>query len=353
MREVSEKTAYLKEYYGKRLQGLQDLKTSACCCSEELLHPAIREIEGQIDSEILTRFYGCGSPIPPALEGCTILDLGCGTGKDVYIASRLAGSQGFVIGVDMTDEQLEVARRHLEPQMKRFGYAKANVEFRKGFIEDLKEIGIEDNSTDVVMSNCVINLSSDKRRVFSEILRVLKPGGELYFSDIFAGRRVPQHLANNPALHSECLGGAMYIEDFRRMLNEAGCPDYRVVAKKKIKPGNPGIEEMVGMVDFYSMTVRAFKLDTLEDICEDYGQVAVYRGTIPGFSHAFDLDDHHRFITGKHMLVCGNTAAMLRETRFAQHFNVTGDRSVHYGPFDCAPAYAKRESEGEGGGACC
>ena len=353
MSDLSEKTAYLKEYYGKVLKGARDLKTDACCCSEELLHPAIRDIESQLDNEILTKFYGCGSPIPPALEGCVVLDLGCGTGKDVFTASRLAGEKGTAIGVDMTDEQLDVAQRHIDSQMEKFGYSEPNVLFKKGYIEDLKEIGIEDSSIDVVMSNCVVNLSSEKEKVFSEMFRVLKPGGELYFSDVFTGRRVPEHLQNDPLLHSECLGGALYIQDFRRMLRETGCLDYRVAAKHKIKIGNPKIEVKAGMVDFYSVTVRAFKLDTLEDICEDYGQVAVYLGTIPGYSHSFDLDDHHRFITGKPMLVCGNTASMLHETRYGKHFNVTGDRSVHYGPFDCAPAHEKLNSEDESGGACC
>lgn len=353
MKDVSEKTAFVKQYYGKMLEGVWDLKTSACCCSDELLHPAVREIEQEIDNEVLTKFYGCGSPIPPALEGQTIMDLGCGTGKDVFIASRLAGPEGFVIGVDMTDEQLEVALRHCDQQMEKFGYARPNVSFKKGYIEDLKEIGIEDNSIDIVMSNCVINLCADKKKVFSEIFRVLKPGGELYFSDVFAGRRISEHLANDPLLHSECLGGAMYIEDFRRILRDTGCPDYRVVSRRRIKIGNPRIEVKVGMVDFYSMTIRAFKLDTLEDLCEDYGQVALYRGTIPGYPHAYDLDAHHRFIANKPMLVCGNTASMLKETRLADHFSVTGDRSVHYGPFDCAPAWEKHEGEGEGGGACC
>jgi SAM-dependent methyltransferase len=282
-----------------------------------------------------------------------VLDLGCGTGKDVFIASRLAGPEGFVTGVDMTDAQLEVGMRHLHSQMKRFGYTRPNVELKKGYIENLQDIGIEENSFDVVMSNCVINLSTDKRAVFSEIFRVLKPGGELYFSDVFAGRRIPVHLREDPVLYSECIGGAMYIEDFRRLLGDLGCPDYRVVAKKRIKLGNPQIEAKVGMVDLYSMTVRAFKLGSLEDICEDYGQVAVYLGSIPGYPHAFDLDDHHRFIQGKPMLVCGNTASMLKETRFKRHFKVTGDRSIHYGPFDCAPASIKHEGDGEGGGACC
>ena len=237
--------------------------------------------------------------------------------------------------------------------MKRFGYIKPNVEFRHGAIEDLKETGIDNNSVDVVISNCVINLSLSKKKVFSEIFRILKPGGELYFSDVFAERRVPDYLKDDPVLHGECLSGAMYIEDFRRMLRELGCSDSRVVSKSRIAIDNPEIEAKTGMVDFYSMTVRAFKLDTLEDICEDYGQVAVYGGSIPGCAHAFDLDDHHRFITGKPMLVCGNTASMLRETRFTSYFKVTGDRSVHYGPFDCAPAHEKRDSEDETGGACC
>jgi SAM-dependent methyltransferase len=353
MERTSDKTEYVKKYYGRMLNSVNDLKTSACCCSDELLHPSLRDIEKELDNEILTKFYGCGSPIPPALEGCVVMDIGCGTGKDAFIASRLAGVEGYVIGVDMTDEQLEVARRHLGPQMKRFGFKRPNVEFRKGYFEDLKQVGIKDDSIDVVMSNCAINLAEDKESVFREIFRVLKPGGELYFSDIFTGRRVPEHIAGDPLLHSECLGGAMYIEDFRRLLGRAGCPDYRVTARHKVRINNPEIEDKVGMVDFYSMTVRAFNLASLEDICEDYGQLAVYRGTIPGYAHAFELDDHHRFIAGKPMLVCGNTAAMLKETRFASHFEITGNRSVHYGPFDCAPAHEKRESEDESGGACC
>ncbi len=343
----------LKTYYGRILRKSQDLKTNACCSGDEILPPSVREALSRIDDEILSRFYGCGSPIPPALNGCTVLDLGCGTGRDVFIASRLVGNQGNVIGVDMTEEQLELARRHLDRQMDRFGYSEPNVSFRQGYIEDLRECGIEDESIDVVISNCVLNLSPDKPSVFSEIFRVLKPGGELYFSDLFAGRRIPKHLQDDPVLQGECLAGAMYIEDFRRLLLGLGCPDYRVVTNRSIALDNPEIEEKIGMIDFYSMTIRAFKLDTLEDLCEDYGQSAVYLGTIPDHPHAFNLDDHHRFVTGKPMLVCGNTAAMLEETRYARHFKVYGDRSVHYGPFDCAPAAAKVEN-GEGcGGACC
>ena len=264
------------------------------------------------------------------------------------------GPDGFVIGVDMTAEQLEIARRHKDAQTKKFGFARPNVDFRQGYIEDLASIDIKDNSVDVVISNCVINLSPDKEQVFAEIFRVLKPGGEIYFSDVFSGRRIPEELRSDPVLYGECLSGALYIEDFRRLLARLGCPDYRVVSKREIILDNPEIEAKAGMIDFYSMTVRAFKLPGLEDICEDYGQTAVYLGTIPGMPHRFSLDDHHLFIAGKPMLVCGNTAAMLGETRFVRHFRMTGDRSHHFGPFACAPAAAK-EIGGDpcSGGACC
>ncbi len=344
----------LKEYYGTILNGTKDLKTNACCAAEGSPSPGIRQALRLIDDEILNRFYGCGSPLPPVLEGSVVLDLGCGTGRDAYIAAQLTGPEGLVIGVDMTDEQLAVARRHLDAQMRRFGYTRPNVEFREGYIEELKAIGIEDNSVDVVISNCVINLSPDKEAVFSEIFRVLKPGGELYFSDVFAGRRVPERLKNDPVLHGECLAGALYTEDFRRLLRKVGCLEARVVSRQPIALQEGEIEQKIGMVDFYSVTVRAFKLDSLEDICEDYGQSAVYLGTIPEHPHAFDLDDHHRFLKGKPMLVCGNTASMLSETRYAAHFKVLGDRSTHYGPFVCAPAVERPDGENVGsGGSCC
>jgi arsenite methyltransferase len=339
----------VKEYYGKVLQGTGDLKTTACCTTESVPehHKAIL---ADINDEILTKFYGCGSPIPEALEGKTVLDLGCGTGRDVYLASKLAGPDGYVIGVDMTDEQLDVARRYLDSQMERFGFEKPNVDFRKGYIEDLKTLGIEDNSIDVVISNCVVNLSPDKKSVYSEIFRVLKPGGELYFSDVFADRRVPRELIDDSVLYGECLSGALYIEDFRRMLQNLGCPDYRVVTGHDIDIEDPEIDRKVGMINFRSLTIRAFKLDSLEDVCEDYGQVATYLGTMPEAPHRFILDDHHTFHTGKPMLVCGNSAAMVQDTRFSEHFRVTGDKSVHFGAFDCKPVSG---SQGEIQGSCC
>ncbi len=337
----------VRQYYGEVLGSSADLQTSACC-PVGAMPPYIAEIVRQIHPEVLERFYGCGSPLPPALEGATVLDLGCGTGRDCFVLSKLVGPQGRVIGVDMTEAQLEVARRHQDWHAEKFGLPASNVEFVHGLIEDLSGIG--DASVDVVVSNCVLNLSPDKPRVFAEIFRVLKPGGEMYVSDVFADRRVPDAIAVDPVIRGECLGGALYTEDFRRLMAEVGCADVRTVSAQPLLIENPAIAERAGFIGFSSRTVRAFKLD-LEDRCEDYGQVATYRGTIAHHPHSFDLDDHHHFETGKPMLVCGNTADMLGATRFAGHFEIRGDKTRHFGLFDCGdPAPAGREP---GAAACC
>ncbi|MEP0547279.1 MAG: methyltransferase domain-containing protein [Rhodothermales bacterium] len=340
----------VKDYYGQTLQSTADLRTSACC-TDEALPAHHKAILADIADEVLARFYGCGSPLPPALDGCTVLDLGCGTGRDAFLAAALVGPAGRVIGIDMTEEQLAVAQRYEAEQAAQFGFDAPNTSFRLGDIEDLTAAGIEDESVDVVISNCVINLATDKQAVFAEIFRVLKPGGELYFSDVFADRRIPSDVAADPVLYGECLGGALYIEDFRRMMQAVGCADYRVVTQRPLTVDDPALAAKLGNIRFSSVTVRAFKLASLEDRCEDFGQVATYDGTIPEHPHAFALDDHHVFETGRPMLICGNSAAMVEETRYGRHFRVVGDRSVHYGLFDCAPAPASVAGEASGG--CC
>ncbi len=348
MTKTNTVTKSVREYYGEVLKTKEDLKTSACCPTDAML-VYLRPYLANVHEEVQEKFYGCGSPIPHALEGRSVLDLGCGTGRDVYTLSQLVGEKGYVVGVDMTENQLAVAKKYIVYHMDKFGYRKPNVTFHQGYIEDLKTLGLEDNSVDVVTSNCVINLSPNKKQVFREIFRVLKPGGELYFSDIFAGRRVPEDLTNDPVLLGECLGGAMYIEDFRRMLRNVGCLDYRIVTKDAIALNDVEVQRKAGRIGFYSMTVRTFKCD-FEDICEDYGHVAYYKGTIDDSPHAFILDDHHIFKKGQPVLVCGNTAKMLSETHYGQHFRVQGDFSTHYGPFDCLTALSKEQIQT---GECC
>jgi SAM-dependent methyltransferase len=334
----SQTHADVRHYYGEILQSTCDLKTGACC-NPETLPPYLRKLIGEVHPEVRERFYGCGSPLPPALEGCSVLDLGCGSGRDCFVLSKLVGPSGRVIGLDMTPEQLTVARRHVTWHTERYGYASPNVEFREGIIEDLRSARIEDASVDVVVSNCVLNLSPQKPQVFAEVFRVLRPGGELYFSDVFSDRRIPEALRHDPVLLGECLAGALYNEDFRRLLVRLGCADVRTVTAAPIPLLDPEIEARIGFVNFRSLTLRAFKLE-LEDRCEDFGQVATYLGGIEDHPHAFVLDDHHRFETGRPLRVCGNTADMLGATRYARYFQISGDKQRHFGLFDCVPAAA-------------
>lgn len=341
----------VQEYYGETLTTNADLQTTACCSPDDMLD-SHKQILGKLEDEILTKFYGCGSPLPPVLDGCTVLDLGCGTGRDVYLAAALAGKDGRVIGIDMTDNQLEVARRLQPQQCCKLGLPEDAVSFRKGIIEDLAASGIEDNSVDVVISNCVINLAPDKEKVFREIFRVLRPGGELYFSDVYADRRIPASLQADPELHGECLAGALYDEDFRRILARLGCLDYRVVSESPIAVTNPAMFALTGDIEFVSRTIRAFKLDDLEDRCEDFGQAVRYKGGVHEMPHGFLLDRSHYFAAGKFELVCGNTASMLQNTRYGKYFEVIGDRSQHFGIFpDCGSEFAEPETVASGG--CC
>ena len=337
----------VQEYYGNILATKDDLKTSACCPIDTLAE-YLKPLVARVHNEVQEKFYGCGSPIPYDITGCTVLDLGCGSGRDVYTLSQLVGKDGHVIGVDMTENQLAVAKKHLDYHMDSFGFTTPNVTLHHGFIEDLQASGIADQSVDIVVSNCVINLSSNKEAVFREIFRILKPGGELYFSDIVTNRRIPDHLTTDPVLVGECLGGALYTEDLRRTLASAGFIDHRTVNKSAVALHNPEVEQKAGMIDFYSVNIRTFKCE-FEDVCEDYGHVACYQGTISHTPHQFVLDNHHLFKTGKPVRVCGNTAKMLSETRYRRHFKVTGDFSTHYGIFDCAAEPATIFNSG----ACC
>ena len=350
----------VKNYYGKVLSSSSDLKTNACTTSDA--PPAVvRKALTKVPKAVTDRYYGCGTPIPMGVGGLDVLDLGSGSGQDCYIAAALVGESGSVTGVDMTDEQLEVANKSADGYcIETLGYKEPNLSFKKGYIEFLEDAGIEPESMDLVISNCVINLSPDKRKVIQGVYTALREGGELYFSDVYCDRRLPEAVRTHDVLLGECLGGALYIEDFRRICHDVGFTDPRQHSASPIVVTDPELKELCGEAKFYSITYRCFKLSNLETLCEDYGQVAYYKGTLPESPHTYTLDDHHVFEANRPMLVCGNTAAMVEDSWLGDHFTVVGDTSTHYGLFDCSTPPAPAAASGgdaapaaAAGGACC
>lgn len=321
----------VKDYYGKQLQSSEDLKTTACCdvsAVPEWLKPLLANIH----PEVLSRYYGCGLIAPDLLEGCRILDLGCGTGRDVYVLAQLVGPTGEVVGLDMTDEQLAVAKKYQAWHSEKFGYD--NVRFVQGYMEKLDELDLQPGSFDIIVSNCVLNLSPDKAAVLNGVHRLLKDGGEMYFSDVYSDRRVPESVRNDPVLYGECLGGALYWYDFLRIAKAAGFNDPRLVEDKPLEVTDPVLAARTGAIRFFSATYRLFRNDALESDCEDYGQAVMYKGSIINSQDRFVLDKHHDIETGKAFPVCGNTWHMLKDTRFSSHFEFIGDFSCHYGIFE-------------------
>lgn len=349
---MSTKHQEVQDYYGKELNKTEDLKTNACCT---IAPPPkhIAKVMGMVHDEVMAKYYGCGLTIPSELEGLRILDLGSGSGRDCYIAAKLVGEQGEVVGVDMTEEQLDVANKYIDYHAEVFGYQTANTKFVKGNIEKLDELNLEAGSFDLIISNCVINLATDKDKVLRDAYRLLKPGGEMYFSDVYSDRRVSQELQDDPVLWGECLSGAMYWNDFLRAARKAGFTDPRSVENKPVTVDNPELEEKLGDIQFFSVTYRLFKIDGLETDCEDFGQALKYLGTVEGHPNSFDLDDHHNFPKGKVMPVCGNTYRMLNDTRFQKHFEFYGDWSTHYGIFEGCGGAMPFSIDGENSGESC
>lgn len=341
----------VQDYYGRQLQHSDDLKTTACCDISQV-PDWLKPLLSRIHPEVLSRYYGCGLVCPPLLEGCRILDLGCGSGRDVYALAQLVGKSGEVVGVDMTEEQLAVAKKHLDFHAEQFGYS--NVRFLHGYIERLAELNLEPNSFDVIVSNCVINLSPDKDAVLKGVFDLLKPGGEFYFSDVYADRRVPNSVKNDPVLYGECLGGALYWNDFIRLAHRQGFIDPRLITDRPLTITDPILAKRTGNIQFFSADYRLFKIPSLETACEDYGQAVIYRGTIPQHPDRFSLDKHHHIEAGRVFPVCGNTWLMLHQSRFAPHFDFIGDFSRHYGLFEgCGSALPFDRTTEKSGSPCC
>ncbi|PTY02072.1 methyltransferase [Verrucomicrobia bacterium LW23] len=350
-----------------RYAGAAKAPEAALCC------PVVydRKYLEAIPAEVIEKDYGCGDPSKHVHEGETVLDLGSGTGKICFIASQVVGPLGKVIGVDMTDDMLEVARRNAPIVAERIGHA--NVEFRKGRIQDLSldlealdaelkrhpvldsaaflssadelrvtQPLIATDSIDVVVSNCVLNLVEPqaKPQLFREIFRVLKNGGRAVISDIVCDEQVPEHMQNDPDLWSGCISGALTEEGFLKAFADAGFYGIEVL-KLDVQPWRT-----VEGIEFRSMTVRAYK--GKQGACFERNQAVIYRGP---FREVLD-DDGHRMERGVRYAVCDKTYNLYKKAPYAAYFDfidplqpITPESAA---PYDCSRTARRHPRETKG-----
>jgi arsenite methyltransferase len=226
--DADEQRSAVRERYSRIASESSSCCDDTSCCDDQSidLSKKLGYSEGDLDavSGNANLNLGCGNPtaIASLEQGDTVLDLGSGGGFDCFLAARAVGEKGHVIGVDMTPEMIETARENVETN------AASNVEFRLGEIEHLP---VADESVDVILSNCVVNLSPDKPQVFREAHRVLRPGGRLAISDVVLTAELPTDLRADPASVAACVGGAASIPALEEMLTDAGFADVSVEPK--------------------------------------------------------------------------------------------------------------------------
>jgi len=345
----------VRAYYGETLKSSADLQTNACCTPAQM-PDHLKPILGKIHPEVAARYYGCGLLAPEGLTGRRILDLGCGAGRDVYALAALAGPDGAVTGVDMTPEQLAVARAHRAYHAEAFGHPEPTTTFIEGDIEALGALPFAPASFDVVVSNCVVNLATDKRAVFDAVHDLLAEGGEMYFSDVYADRRIPEVLQADEVLYGECLSGALYWGDALAMVRAAGFGDPRIVEHRALTVENPDLEARLGGIRFASVTLRLVKAEGLEAGREDYGQTATYLGTLPEAPEALRFDAALSLPVGVPVRISGNTAALFSAGRLSRHVKIT-EPGAHLGPFageaDPQPFAAGAPRAASSAGGCC
>jgi ubiquinone/menaquinone biosynthesis C-methylase UbiE len=322
----------------KRYADAAKQQEAALCCPVEY----DRKYLEVIPDEVIEKDYGCGDPSKWVKAGETVLDLGSGTGKICFIAAQVVGAAGKVIGVDMTDDMLEVANRNAPIVADRIGFS--NVEFRRGRIQDLgldldrleqalqanpvanaadflnldvvaeelrmKHPLIESDSIDVVVSNCVLNLvePEQKPKLFREIFRVLKKGGRAVISDIVSDEPVPLEMRQDAELWSGCISGALTEQGFLQAFEDAGFYGIELV-KFEAQPW-----QTVEGVEFRSVTVQAYK--GKQGPCFEHNQAVVYQGP---FKSVLD-DDGHRFDRGVRTAVCDKTFNLLQSGPYAGLF---------------------------------
>ncbi len=327
-----------------RYSGAAQAREVDLCCPTSYDPRLLRAIP----EEVIARDYGCGDPSPHLRAGETVLDLGSGSGKVCFIASQVVGPSGQVIGVDMNDEMLSLARRAAPEVGRAIGYE--NVRFGKGRIQDLalnlerldpflgahpvksgadlerldaeiarlrvQEPLVAMDSVDVVVSNCVLNLvrTDEKSRLFSEIFRVLRRGGRAVISDIVSDEDVPEHLQRDPELWSGCVSGAFREDRFLQAFEDSGFYGVTLAARSE----SPW--RTVEGIEFRSETVVAYK--GKEGPCLDHKQAVIYRGP---FREVVD-DDGHVLRRGARTAVCEKTFRLLAREPYRSHLDLVEPR---------------------------
>ena len=336
-------------------EGAKDRQAALCCATG--IDPSLL---AAIPKEVVERDYGCGDPTRHVRAGEVVLDLGSGTGKACFVASQVVGPTGRVVGVDLNDDMLALARGAAPEVARRIGYS--NVEFRKARIHDLRldrdlldawlkehpvrgeadaralEAKAEefrrerplvpDDSVDVVISNCVLNLvkPEDKAAMFGEIFRVLKRGGRAVISDVTSDEDVPEDMQRDPELWSGCISGAFREDLFLEAFEGAGFHGVTVLERQ----ASPW--QTVNGIEFRSMTVAAWK--GKEGACWDQGHAVVYRGP---FRQVED-DDGHVLRRGVRTAVCEKTFRILSRAPYREHVEPIEPRVLV--PLEQAPPFA-------------
>ncbi|XP_034544361.1 arsenite methyltransferase isoform X2 [Notolabrus celidotus] len=349
----------VKDYYGNLVKSTSDLKSNACIAPARPIPAYIRQALMKVHAEVTAKYYGCGLVVPEGLEGCRILDLGSGSGRDCFMLSDLVGENGHITGIDMTEAQLDVARAYVDYHAKELGYKKPNVSFVQGYIEALTEAGLEKNSFDIIISNCVVNLSPDKKRVLAEAYNVLKDGGELYFSDVYSSGRLTEEIKSHKVLWGECLGGALWWKDLLQLAEEVGFSQPRLVAASLITVDNGELQKVLGDYKFVSATYRLYKVPKGDTkFCQ-----VIYNGDITGAEGCFDFDCHYKFKAGEVVEVDGELASILTHSRFKEDFTfkppggpcepcAVKPKADIVDPFQLASQLAK-QNPGSATGGCC
>ncbi len=289
----------VKSFYSNAALSAQE---SLCCPADynpdDLSH---------IPSEVREISYGCGSPVNRAgiRQGETFVDLGSGGGIDCFIAAKYVGKNGKVFGIDMTDEMLAVARKNAIPVAENLGYN--NIEFKQGFLET---IPMEDESADIVTSNCVINLSLNKSAVFKEIHRILKPGGRFVIADIISEGDVPDEMRNNRELWGECISGALTLNEF---IASAKASEFHGLKVKK-----DYLWKVVEGIPFASYILEGYKLPNVDDASGCKSLTAIYSGPFESTTW-----NGLHFKAGEAVEIDEKTAMILRIPPFAEHFSIT------------------------------